>query len=64
MNPVWPSGKAGKQTDHGSIPIRFLHSLQKLRPVNTVFAPFPFTINEILKQLSSLSFLMQEPFWW
>jgi len=34
--PVWPSGKAGKQRDLGSNPLRLLLCLQKLWSVDTV----------------------------
>ena len=56
--PVWPSGKAGKQRDLGSNHALALLSLQKLWSVDTV------TINKTLKWLASLSILMQESFWW
>ena len=60
--PVWPSGKAGKQKDLGSNLLRlsFLFKSSGLWTLVTL----PLTINETLKWLSSLPVLMQESFWW
>ena len=37
---------------------------KKLWSVDTVLVTLPLTINEILKWLSLLPFLMLESFWW
>ena len=61
--PVWLSGKAGKQRDLDSNPPRF--SFQKLWSVDTVLSVTLFlTVNETLKWLSSLPIFMQGSFWW
>ena len=58
--PVWPGGKAGKQKELGSNPLRlsFLFKSCGLRTLSSL------TINEILICLSSLPVLMMESFWW
>ena len=52
--PVWPSGKAGKQRDLGSNPLR----------LSFLFVTLSLTINKTLKWLSSLPTLIQESFLW
>ena len=64
--PVWPRGKAGKQTDLGSNPL-WLSFLFKICDLWTLFCRLwlgPSQINKTLKWLSSLPILMQESFWW
>ena len=62
--PVWPSGKAGKQKDLGSNPLRlsFLFKSNGLWTQSCDFVPHNY---ETLTWLSSLPILMQKSFrWW
>ena len=61
--PVWPSGKAGKQGDLGSNPLRLSCHLKScgLWTLSSDFVPHSY---ETLKWLSSLTTLMQKSFWW
>ena len=62
--PVWPSGKAGKQKGLGSIPLRLSFLFKKVVVCGHRLVTLSLTINETLKWLSSLPVLMQESFWW
>ena len=57
LEPVWPSGKASKQKDLGSIPLRLL-SVSPLKGCGLIVT-LSMTINETLKWLSPLPILMQ-----
>ena len=65
VSQVWPSGKAGKQTDLGSNPLRlsfFFKSWGLCR--GQCLVTLSLTVSQTLKRLSSLPTLMQKSFWW
>ena len=60
--PVWPSGKAGKRKDLGSIPLRLSFLFKKVVVCGHSLVTLSLTTYLNIKMLSSLPVLMQESF--
>ena len=60
--PVWPSGKAGKQKDLGSNLLRLSFLFKSVVVCGNCLVTLSFTINETLKWLPPLPIIVQESF--
>ena len=57
-------GKAGKQKDLGSIPLRLSFLFEKVVVCGHCLVTLSLTVAETLNWLSSLPISVQESFWW